>query len=124
MWRRQKSKNQQSKQILSTLNYEIFRVESEFPITTSLNDNISTSTIRSSDRITHMVDNVRPTEQLSSKISLDKEEDSVVDPQQSPKAPVKQEILKDLPLPEPWSPYYAGDRVEAIRLQVILIHKH
>jgi hypothetical protein len=71
-----------------------------------------------------MVDNVRPTEQLSSKISLDKEEDSVVDPQQSPKAPVKQEILKDLPLPEPWSPYYAGDRVEAIRLQVILIHKH
>lgn len=30
------------------------------------------------------------------------------------------EKLKEFPIPERWVPYYAGDRVQAIRLQVLI----
>jgi hypothetical protein len=60
---------------------------------------------------------LRPIEQSN---VLQDTKHEVPDPDHKP-PPVKPrqiETLKEFPLPERWSPYFAGDRVQAILLQV------
>lgn len=90
------------------------------------NDNITTATILSADRVTNLVD-IKTVEFQETIIQQNVDEPNVPDPEHSqmdvtPNNQVTQQIetLNKIPLPDPWSPYYAGDRVEAIRLQVCL----
>jgi hypothetical protein len=64
---------------------------------------------------------LRPIEHKTTNVPQEAKHE-VPDPDHKPPVtelkPRQVETLKEFPLPERWSPYFAGDRVEAIRLQV------
>lgn len=80
------------------------------------------------DQVTNLVDDAIETDQTTKDVPEEipiQETVAVQDPDHNviheTVRELEVETLKEIPIPDPWNPYYAGDRVEAIRLQVNIL---